>query len=69
MERYIAAHRDAAAEVERLREVAAGIGAAGASRPPVALRDRLLHAAGDRVVAASRPTSRCSGRPIASIRF
>jgi uncharacterized protein (TIGR03083 family) len=49
MDDYIAAHREAAAEVERLREVAAGIGAAGASRPPVALLDRLLHAAADRV--------------------
>jgi uncharacterized protein (TIGR03083 family) len=49
MERYVAAHRDAAAEVERLREVAAGFGASGASSPPVALRERLLHAAADRV--------------------
>ena len=59
MERYVAAHADAAAEVERLREVAAGIGAAGASRPPVALRDRLLHAAERPGRARSRPTSRC----------
>jgi uncharacterized protein (TIGR03083 family) len=49
MDRYLGAHRDAAAEVERLREVAAGIGAAGASRPPVALLERLLQSAGDRV--------------------
>jgi uncharacterized protein (TIGR03083 family) len=50
MERYVAAHREAADEVERLREVAAGVGAAGASRPPVALRERLLHTATDRVL-------------------
>jgi len=53
MERYLAANHDARVEVERLREVAAGIGAAGASRPPVALRERLMHAAGDRVTAAA----------------
>jgi uncharacterized protein (TIGR03083 family) len=51
MDRYIATHGDAATEIERLREVAAGIGASGASRPPVALRERLLHAASDRVTA------------------
>jgi hypothetical protein len=49
MDRYVGAHRDAAAEVERLREVATGIGAAGASRPPVALLERLLHTAAERV--------------------
>jgi uncharacterized protein (TIGR03083 family) len=49
MERYLAAHPPARAEVEQLREVAAGIGAAGASQPPVSLRERLLHAAGERV--------------------
>jgi uncharacterized protein (TIGR03083 family) len=49
IERYIAAVPAARAEVERLREVAAGIGAAGASRPPVALRTRLVDAAADRV--------------------
>src|SRR5205085_2623796 len=49
MERYVARHRESAAEVERLREVAAGIGAAGASSPPGTLRERLLHAAEDRV--------------------
>jgi uncharacterized protein (TIGR03083 family) len=64
MERYIAVHGEAATEVERLREVAAGIGAAGASRPPVALLERLLHAAADRVtpltpdVALQRETDR-----------
>ena len=49
MERYVARHRESATEVERLREVAAGIGAAGASSPPGTLRERLLHAAEDRV--------------------
>jgi uncharacterized protein (TIGR03083 family) len=49
MERYVAANRDAAAEVERLRVVASGIGAADASRPPVALLERLLTSAGERV--------------------
>jgi len=64
IERYVAAHAEAAAEVERLREVAAGIGAAGASRPPVALRERLLHTAHQRVapiavdVALQRETDR-----------
>ena len=64
MERYIAANRAAAAEVERLREVASGIGAAGASRPPVALLERLLVSAADRVapvaadVALQRETDR-----------
>ena len=52
IERYLAEHPDAAAEVERLREVAAGLGAAGASRPPVALRERLMHAADERVTPA-----------------
>lgn len=64
MERYVAAHREAADDVERLREVAAGVGAAGASRPPRALRERLLHTAADRVsplapeVALQRETDR-----------
>jgi uncharacterized protein (TIGR03083 family) len=49
MDRYVRVHRDAASEVERLREVATGIGAAGASRPPVALLDRLLQRAAERV--------------------
>ena len=48
MERYIGTHREAAVEVERLREIAMGIGAAGALRPPVALRERMVLAAGDR---------------------
>ena len=42
---YVAEHADAAAEAERLRDVAAWLGAAGALHPPVALRDRLLAAA------------------------
>ena len=42
-------HADAAAEVERLRDAAAWLGAAGALKPPVALRDRLLAAAAERV--------------------
>ncbi len=50
MDRYVRAHAEAAAEVERLREVATGIGAAGASRPPVALLDRLLQTAAERVM-------------------
>jgi uncharacterized protein (TIGR03083 family) len=56
MDRYVRAHGDAAAEVERLREVASGIGAAGASRPPVALLERLLETAAERVtpIAADR---------------
>jgi len=64
MERYIAGHRESAADVERLREVAAGLGAAGASTPPVTVRERLLHAAADRVsplaadVALQRETDR-----------
>ena len=41
---YIAEHADAAAEAERLRDAAAWLGAAGALKPPVALRDRLLTA-------------------------
>ena len=64
MERYMADHRESAIEVELLREVAAGLGAAGASSPPGALRERLLHAAADRVssldadVALQRETDR-----------
>jgi uncharacterized protein (TIGR03083 family) len=57
MERYVARHRDSAAEVERLREVAAGIGAAGASSPPGTLRERLLHAADDRVLPLDADTA------------
>ena len=64
MERFIAGHRESAADVERLREVAAGLGAAGASTPPVTVRERLLHAAADRVsplaadIALQRETDR-----------
>jgi uncharacterized protein (TIGR03083 family) len=42
MDAYVAEHEDAAAEAERLRVVAAWLGAAGASDPPTALRGRLL---------------------------
>ncbi len=49
VERYAATDADAAAAIERLREVAVGLGAAGASQPPVALRDRLVRSAADRV--------------------
>jgi uncharacterized protein (TIGR03083 family) len=44
MDAYIAEHADAAAEAERLRDIAAWIGAAGALHPPLGLRDRLLAA-------------------------
>ena len=46
---YIAAHADAAAEAERLRDAAAWLGAVGALNPPAALRDRLLAVAAERV--------------------
>jgi uncharacterized protein (TIGR03083 family) len=45
MDAYVAEHADAAAEAERLRDVAAWLGAAGALHPPLALRDRVLAAA------------------------
>ena len=44
---FIAENADAAAEVERLRDAAAWLGAVGALKPPVALRDRLLAAAAE----------------------
>jgi uncharacterized protein (TIGR03083 family) len=44
MDAYIAEHADAAGEAERLRDVAAWLGAAGALHPPLGLRDRLLAA-------------------------
>ena len=44
MDAYVAAHEDAAAEAERLRVVAAWLGAAGALHPPTGLRERLLAA-------------------------
>ena len=59
MDAYIAEHADAAAEAERLRDVAAWLGAAGALHPPVALRDRLFAAAAP---SASRPCSTRSTR-------
>jgi uncharacterized protein (TIGR03083 family) len=42
MDAYVAEHEEAAAEAERLRVVAAWLGAAGALHPPLSLRDRLL---------------------------
>ena len=47
MDAYVAAHEDAAAEAERLRVVAAWLGAAGALHPPTGLRERLLAAVTD----------------------
>lgn len=44
MDAYVADHEEAAAEAERLRVVAAWLGAAGALHPPTGLRDRLLTA-------------------------
>ena len=61
---YIAEHADAAAEAERLRDVAAWLGAVGALNPPGGLRDRLLAVAAERfdpvspVVALRRETER-----------
>jgi uncharacterized protein (TIGR03083 family) len=49
IDEYIADHADAAAEAERLRDVAAWLGAAGALNPPGRLRDRLLAVAAERV--------------------
>ena len=49
LDAYVDGHPEIAAEVEQLREAAAALGAAGAVRPPVGLRDRLLHVAGERV--------------------
>ena len=46
---YVAANPDAAAEVERLRDAAAWLGAVGALNPPPTLRDRLLAVANERV--------------------
>jgi uncharacterized protein (TIGR03083 family) len=45
MDVYVADHEEAAAEAERLRVVAAWLGAAGALHPPTGLRDQLLAAA------------------------
>jgi uncharacterized protein (TIGR03083 family) len=53
VERYAAANRAAAIEVERLREAAAGLGAAGALAPPPGLRDRVLAQTAPRVEPAS----------------
>ncbi len=46
---YIGEHADVAAEAERLRNVAAWLGAAGALEPPSPLRERLLAAVSARV--------------------
>jgi uncharacterized protein (TIGR03083 family) len=54
MDAYVAEHEEAAAEAERLRVVAAWLGAAGAHHPPAGLRDRLL-AAVAQPVAPLRP--------------
>ena len=51
MDTYVAEHEEAAAEAERLRVVAAWLGAAGALHPPTALRDRLLAAVAEPVAA------------------
>jgi uncharacterized protein (TIGR03083 family) len=45
MDVYVADHEEAAAKAERLRVVAAWLGAAGALHPPAGLRDQLLAAA------------------------
>ena len=58
------------AEVERLRDVAAGLGAAGAlRRPPVACATGCSAAAAERVAAGRAPTKRWNGRPNASTGF
>lgn len=49
LDAYVEGHPEIAADVERLREAAAALGAAGAVIPPPGLRDRLLHVAGERV--------------------
>jgi uncharacterized protein (TIGR03083 family) len=49
LDAYVDEHPEIVADVEQLREAAAALGAAGAVRPPVGLRDRLLHVAGERV--------------------
>src|ERR1700722_14897314 len=48
LDAYVAAHAEAAAEAERLRDAAAWLGAVGALNPPATLRDRLLAAAAER---------------------
>jgi uncharacterized protein (TIGR03083 family) len=49
LDAYVRAHPETAAEVERLRDAAAALGAAGAVEPPLALRDRMLDLAAQRV--------------------
>jgi uncharacterized protein (TIGR03083 family) len=53
LDAYVDGHPEVMTEVERLREAAAALGSAGALRPPVELRDRLLHVAGERVTPVS----------------
>ncbi len=53
LDAYVRSNPDAAAEVERLREAAAALGAVGALQPPVALRDRLIEVANERVTAVT----------------
>jgi uncharacterized protein (TIGR03083 family) len=53
LDAYADAHPQAAADLERLRAAAATIGAAGALRPPVDLRNRLVSIMNDRVAPAS----------------
>jgi uncharacterized protein (TIGR03083 family) len=49
LDAYVRDHPASRAEVERLRDAAAALGAAGALEPPVALRDRVLDLAAERV--------------------
>jgi uncharacterized protein (TIGR03083 family) len=53
VERYVSEHREAAIEVERLREAAAGLGAAGALTPPPDLRARVLAQTAPRIEPAT----------------
>jgi uncharacterized protein (TIGR03083 family) len=53
LDAYVAGDPRAAAEVERLRDAAAALGAIGAVRPPIALKERLLQLAAERVAAVT----------------
>ena len=55
LDEYVAAHPDVAAEVERLRDAAAALGAIGGLQPPTDLRTRLLATASERVTALTAP--------------
>ena len=66
LDRYVASHPEAAAEVERLRDVAAGLGAAGASRPPVDLRGTGSSRPRPNGSPRSTPTSRSKPKPSGS---